>query len=108
MIPKIRPHPSPADDPDATPSGPPVQHSATDVDFAFLGGALLPITITDGDGILTETADKFVYTELAGDEPGEIITVFKASLAYVRRRDRSFETAPKLFTRQTHQGDNAA
>ena len=71
---------------------PPVPHQATDYDFGFTSGVLLPVSIIDGNGTIDEQPDRYIFMQ-----GGEQLTILKNSLAYVRRRDRTFTTDPELF-----------
>ena len=95
MIPRSRPaSASPSPEIERPEGLPPVEHSAIDYDFAFTSGALLPVSLIDSDGSVTEQDDRYVVSL----PDGEILTILKIGLAYVRQRSRTFTTEPALFT----------
>lgn len=97
MIPKRRVHtvePSPADA--ERPEGlPPVPHTAIDIDVCFNNGAMLPLSIIDGNGSLEEFTDRWSFVQ--GEER---LTILKAAVSYLRSRTRTFMTEPELFKPQ--------
>jgi hypothetical protein len=91
MIPRHRSFEPAAQDSDR-PELPPIIHHATDIDVTFQTGERLSLTITDGDGTLTEHPDRYVF-----EQAGENVTIWKPACAYFRRRERTFLTAPEPF-----------
>lgn len=93
MIPKRQPVPVFEPTADERPEGlPPIQHSAIDIDVCFTNGAMLPLSIIDGNGSLEEFADRWSFVQ-----DDERLTILKASVAYLRSRTRTFTTEPELF-----------
>jgi hypothetical protein len=92
MIPKRRipPRPEPAPKADDAPA---ISHRAVDYDFALSNGAVLPFTITDDDGRLDESEDRYVF-----ENNVEHVEILKSAVLYVRRIERMYYTdAPAIM-----------
>jgi len=87
VLPSVPPDGEPLNDPP-----PPVEHRAIDHDFVLMNGGVLTTTIIDGNGVLDELADQYIFRQ--GDEN---LTILKSAIAYVRRVERTFTTRPAAF-----------
>ncbi len=90
MIPRYR-QPAPPPESTVPQDLPPIEHQATDWTFLLTNGHVVTFTVTDGDGVVVEEADRYIL-----ERTDSRIELAKP-VAMVETLARTFETDPPLY-----------